>query len=106
MSNDDDKIGGVKNLKEADAIKKAQAVGEVSEVEKTQATDKVVKVRGAKTKTTRVISAKEREKLFSMINEEADKMFESGALPKGQKEVVTSAVKQVIDASIIDDEEE
>lgn len=105
MSNDDDKIGGVKNLKEADAVKKAEAVNEVSEVEKTEASEKVIKVRSAKTKNTRVISAKEREKLFTMINEEADKMFESGALPKGQKEIVSKAVKQVIDASIIDDED-
>lgn len=104
-SSDDEKVGGVKNLKNAEAVKKAGGVSEVDSVDKTAATERVVKTRPSKLQGTRVITSAEREKLFSMITEEADKMFESGVLPKEQKSIVETAVKQVIDASIIEEED-
>lgn len=55
---------------------------------------------------TRPMTAAEREHLFKLIHEEADKMFGPNGLPESQRHTVESAVKMAIDASIVEDEQE
>ena len=52
------------------------------------------------------ISAEQREQLFQMIDEEADKLFGKGGLPEEKKSSIKGAVRMVIDAGIVDEEEE
>ena len=55
---------------------------------------------------TRPMTAAEREHLFNLIHEEADKMFGPNGLPESQRHTVESAVKMAIDASIVEEEDE
>ena len=99
------KVGGPKSpgTKETTSVQPTKSVG----------AGKVGNIKGAegKTKASRVsnptqfLSAADREKLFKMINEEADKMFGPDGLPESNREVVEEAVKMAIDAGIVEEEE-
>ena len=52
------------------------------------------------------MTPQEREHLFSLINEEADKLFGPDGLPESQRETVEGAVRMAVDAAIIDEDEE
>ena len=99
----DKKIGGVKSAKVTTGIEGTQQVGEVSKVKKA-AQVSAVKGAGA-VKGARVdnqLSSADRDQIFDMIGEEAEKLFGKSK----QREVVENAVKMAIDAGIIDEEEE
>ena len=55
---------------------------------------------------TRPMTAAEREHLFRLIHEEADKLFGPNGLPEAQRNQVEQAVRMTIDASIIEEDEE
>ena len=48
---------------------------------------------------TRPMTAEERNHLFRLIHEEADKMFGSNGLPESQRETLEGAVRMTIDAT-------
>ena len=50
------------------------------------------------------ITPKQRDQLFKMVDEEADKMFGPEGLPESKKEAVKGAVKMVIDAGVVEEE--
>lgn len=77
-------------------------ISQTKEVNKTQQTGKSKRVR----RMTRPMTASEREHLFNLIHEEADKMFGPNGLPEAQRNTVESAVKMAIDASIIEENED
>lgn len=99
----DKKIEGVKSTREAEKVSGAETVGGVTKVKGAEGVAGVGGVAGvSKRRATKVMSAAERMQIFSMINEEAEKLF--GDLPEDKKKVVTDAVKMAISTGIIEEE--
>lgn len=102
----DKKIGRVDITKQSADVDKADAVGGISSI---QSTTGVGAVGGAsqigKRKGTRTMTLAEREQLFNMINEEADKLFSTGSPLASQKDMLKKAVKMAVDSGLIDEEE-
>lgn len=53
---------------------------------------------------TRPMTAAEREHLFSLVKEEAERLFGEDGLPKEKRETVETAVKMALDAAIPEEE--
>lgn len=51
------------------------------------------------------ISPAQREAIFEIVQEEADKLFKNGAIAPEKRKQVEDAVKMAIDAGILDEEE-
>ena len=107
------KIGKKKSIKGVDTTKATKNVDEasaISEIGGIKALSGVGKVAKSgviqRSQITQNISASERDKLFRMINEETDKLCNDGTISPKSREVVENAVKMVVDAAIIDDEED
>src|SRR5690606_6082665 len=104
---DDGKVGAVKRTTSTTNVQGADEVGSVSGVKPTSAAGGV---RGAgavgKRRATRIMSSAEREHLFRLINEEADKLFADSTISEEKKQVLKSAVKMAVDAGIVTEEEE
>jgi hypothetical protein len=98
---------GIKRISGTGSTKGVQRTEGVSEVDKVEKTSGVKKVSGvSKVSETSKVSAirfEQRDKLFSMISEEAQKLAAQGIIPKSQREVVEKAVQMVIDAALLDD---
>lgn len=103
----DKKIGRVDLTRESGDVDKAGAVGSVTSIKGATGVGGVGKAGGVtKRKGTRVMSMAEREQLFAMINEEADKLFADGSPLAAQKDMLKQAVKMAVDSGLIDDEED
>jgi hypothetical protein len=104
--------------KDNDDVKRVSATGSTKGVKATSGVDEIDKVAGAS--AVKGVSAvhgvkgasgvssirfEQREKLFSMISEEASKLAAQGIIPNNQREVVERAVQMVIDATLLDQEE-
>lgn len=99
----DKKIGSVQSTDETTRVKGADTVGSVDKVKGATAVGGVGSVGAVgKRKATKVMSLAEREQLFNMINEEADKLFKD--MPEERRKVVSDAVKMAVDSGIVDDE--
>jgi hypothetical protein len=55
-------------------------------------------------KATRTMTVDEREEIFRLIREEADRMLDSGEIPQGKRKTVESAVRMAVDAAIVDED--
>ena len=103
MANDEDK-----KIKGIGATTRASEVEKLKEVDRVKAAGAVSGVKGASgiasRRATTIMTAAEREKFFRMIEEEADKLAESGAIPKRDKAVVSKAVKMAIDSGVLDED--
>jgi hypothetical protein len=111
MSKKKDKIGSskvsqVKKNKELSGVEKAGGVSEVESVQKAGGVKGVGKAGDSKRRPTRTMTSQEREKLFGMIKEEAEKLFKDSGLPPEQREIIENAVKIAVDSSLIDEEGE
>ena len=104
---DDTKIGGVKSAKVTTGVESTEAVGNVGGVKAATSVGGVGRA-GAigKQRGTRSMSFEEREQLFKMINEEADKMFKNSGMSKDKQQMVAEAVKIAVDSGLIDDEQD
>ncbi len=107
------KLGGVKQASLTQGVQRTDAVNEaesVKGIKSVTATSGVGSVKGAggigKNRPTRIMTLEEREALLKTINEEADRLFDSGVLPKGKKEIITKAVKMAVDAGLLANEDE
>lgn len=110
-----DKIGGNDNKKKVGEVSETSSTKEVQKSQAIQTIGKTASVGSVggvggvgaigKRGSTRLMSASEREELFKMITEEADKLFAKSGLPAEQREAIEEAVKMTIDASLVDDEE-
>ena len=96
------KVGDIKSKQ----IEETRKTGAVKQVGKTSAIDNVKAVSGNARGSTRVMTAAEREKLFKMVNEEAEKLFGDSGIPQSQRQAIEDAVKYTLDAAIIDDNED
>ncbi|MCB0345635.1 MAG: hypothetical protein KDD66_10995 [Bdellovibrionales bacterium] len=83
---------------------KAVQTGKVSDVSDVRGAEKQAKSSRVR-RPTRPMTAEEREHLFKLIHEEADKMFGANGLPQSQRATVENAVKQTVDASIVEDDD-
>ena len=102
---DDDKkkIGGVDASKSAKGVRATESVSEVERVRATSAVKGVSGVSGVgKAGAIGAMSFEQRERLLSIVTQETDKLVSQGAIPKSQREVVETAVKMAIDASLLE----
>lgn len=102
----DKKIGGVQSTTETKSIGATTGVEGVGGVKSISGIGGV----GASSKigrrrTTKILSAADREHLFKMINEEAEKLFGASGMSSSERNVLADAVKMSIDAGIVEDEE-
>lgn len=101
---------GIKGVSASDATKGVKATHSVSEVEKVKGASAVKGVSGVsgvkQASGVGSIRFEQREKLFSMIAEEAQKLAAQGIIPKNQREVVEKAVQMVIDAALLDHQDD
>src|SRR5262245_44907125 len=79
--------------KEVDPIKAAE-IREVNRVGAVAGTAGAGRVRQA----TRPMTAEERAKLLAMVDEETEKLFASGTLPRERKETLARAVKITLES--------
>jgi hypothetical protein len=102
----DKKVGKVSITTQASEIERTGAVDEVTAIKSATAVGAVGKSGGVgKRSGTRSMTLAERQQLFSMINEEADKIFAEGTPLAKQKDMLKQAVKMAVDAGIVDDDD-
>ena len=102
----DKKIGRVDVTKQTADIEKTGAVDQVSSVKGASSIGSVGRAGGiSKRGGTRTMTLAEREQLFSIINEEADKLFSDGSPLAGQKNMLKKAVEMAVDSGLVDDDE-
>lgn len=103
---DDGKIGAVKGTTGTKGVQGAEEVGSVSGVKPASAVGGVRGAGAVKRRPTRLMSSAERDNLFRMIDEEADKLFADSNISEEKKQVLKSAVRMAVDAGIpVEDEE-
>jgi hypothetical protein len=102
-SDDKKKIGGVGSSQATKGVKGAEGVSEIERVKGTTAVKGVTGVTGVgRAGAIGAMSFEQREKLLSIVSQEAEKLASQGAIPKGQRELVEAAVKMAIDGSLIE----
>jgi len=101
----DKKIGGIEGTKVTTAVEGTDVVGGVAGVKATTGVGGIQSA-GAigKRRHTRSMTLAEREQLFQMINEEAEKLFGEGGMSDSQRTVVKNAVRMAVDAGLLDDD--
>ncbi len=75
---------------------KVGTVGQVAPAEKQRRASSIAAV-------TTSLSARQREQLLQMVDEEAEKIFGADSLPESKKESVKGAVKMAIAASTVEE---
>ena len=106
----DKKIGAVKSSSVGSTSETSQVKGaeQVRGIGKVQATSGVGSVKGAgaigKRRPTRVMTLAEREQFFKMIDEEAEQLVASGAIPAAKRELVKSAVKMAVESGLVEED--
>lgn len=97
------KVGAVSASHTTKSVSKTEAVADVDKVKATSAVGRVSGVKGVgATSGIGKISLEQRDKLMSIVTEEAAKLAAQGVIPKSQREIVEQAVKMVIDASLVE----
>lgn len=101
---DKDKNKKVGAVEKASSTKRVKPTERVSDVEKVQGASAVERVSGVKgvggVSSIGRISLEQRDRLMTIVTEEAAKLAAQGVIPKSQREIVEQAVKMVIDASL------
>ena len=97
---DDKKIGAVGSSQSTKGVKATENVSEVDKVKGAASVPGVSRVSGAG--PLGAITLEQRERLMTLVSEEAEKLAAQGVIPKSQREIVEQAVKMVIDASLIE----
>ncbi len=100
---DDKKIGAVGSSQSTKGVKSTESVSEVDKVKgasSVRGVSGVSRVGGAG--ALGAITLEQRDRLMSLVAEEADKLAAQGVIPKSQREIVEQAVKMVIEASLIE----
>ena len=102
----DKKVSTVGSTTEASSVQGTEGVSSISGIRATSGIQGIGSA-GAlgRRRATRLMTAAERQQLFNMINEEADKLASEGILPKKQKDAVSQAVKMAVDAGIVDNDD-
>jgi hypothetical protein len=106
MAKDKDKekkVGAIGASDSTKGVRSTEAVSDVDKVKATSAVGKVSAVSGiGAAGAVGKISLEQRDKLMTIVSEEAAKLAAQGVIPKSQKEIVEQAVKMAIDASLLE----
>ena len=104
---DKDGVGKISRTGATKGVKATEAVSEVERIKGTEAIKGVSAISRVQA-TTGVNSIRfdQREKLLSMVSQEAEKLAAQGLIPKSQREVVEKAVQMVIDAALVEKTDE
>jgi len=103
--NDDDKkkVGAISSSTGTKGVRGTDAVHEVEKVKGTAAVGGVSNVSGVgKAAAIGAMSFEQRERLLSIVSQEAEKLAAQGVIPKNQRAIVEQAVRMVIDASLLE----
>lgn len=104
---DSKKTKGITSTEGTGRIRKTTGVAGVKGVAKASAIKGVSSVSAAgKASITTPLDFAKRDKYFSMITEEAEKLVKEGVIPKSSQEVIQRAVQMAIDASLLDPDDE
>ena len=106
MSTDenDKRIKGIDKARKSTSIKQVESVEDVAGVQKTGRVGSVGRSTAATgTGAAKQMSFEDREKLLSMVEEEAKKIFGKSNIPESKKAVIKRAVEMAIDAAIVPD---
>ena len=107
MSKDKKKgVDGIKGTRGSKSIERTKAVADVKGVKKVKKVSKVAAASGiTKAQAASAITKANLGKIYSMIEEEASKLF-SDATPESEKRlIVEEAVKMAIQAAALEEEE-
>ncbi|MCB0321731.1 MAG: hypothetical protein KDD60_12465 [Bdellovibrionales bacterium] len=108
MAENDEKKKGVKAIDKArksTAIHQVDAVEDVKGVQKTEGVGKVQRSTTAGVGgEERALRYEDRERLLSLVDEEATKLLGKSSLPKKQKQIIQEAVRMAIDAALVQSE--
>ena len=103
IDNKDKKVSGIGKTNNLDQIHKSESIAHVNKTGKVGA---VNAISGTSRTPTREMSFQEREELLRMVGEEAEKLFSKSKIPASQREAIEMAVKQTIDAALIEEQED
>jgi hypothetical protein len=97
----DKKVGKVGASDSTKGVRSTEAVSDVDKVKATSAVGRVSAVSGVGgAGAIGRITLDQRDRLMSIVSEEAAKLAAQGVIPNNQREIVEQAVKMVIDASL------
>jgi hypothetical protein len=100
---DDKTIQGITGGSATKGVKATSSVSEVEKVKGASAIRSVSAVSGVRGSSgVSSISFEQREKLLTMVTEEAEKLAAQGLIPKNQRDVVEQAVRMIIDSALIE----
>jgi hypothetical protein len=103
---DDKKVGSIRSSGSTKGVKATESLSEIDKVKGALGVQGVSGVSGVgKTGAVGAISSEQREKLMTIVTEEAQRLAAQGIISKSQREVVEQAVKMAIDASLIEAQE-
>lgn len=116
----DKKISGVRSTKQTKNVEETRGVQGSSGVQGTEGIGSVGGIKGASSVGSvagagrvrsskgagQVITTRQKEKLFAVIREEADKLTNDGIIPRGKKQIIESAVMMALETALVDDEED
>lgn len=102
----DTRISGVTSTERTKSVDQADAVGGVDAVKPAGSVGRVERTGAVRRRgVTRVMSSAEREELFRIVNEEAEKLFSESEMSQEKKKAVASAVKMAIDLGMAGEDE-
>ena len=97
----DKKVGKIGASDSTKGVKSTEAISDVDKVKATSAVGRVTAVSGVGAAgAIGRITLDQRDRLMSIVSEEAAKLAAQGVIPQNQREIVEQAVKMVIDASL------
>jgi hypothetical protein len=97
----DKKVGKIGASDSTKGVTSTEAVSDVDKVKATSAVGRVTAVSGVGAAgAIGRITLDQRDRLMSIVSEEAAKLAAQGVIPPNQREIVEQAVKMVIDASL------
>lgn len=99
----DNSVGGVGGLKSTRGVKETDAVKSVEGISATGGVGAVSRATSSGRRSTRLMTLEEREKLFALIDEEANKLLASGKIPESKRQLVKEAVKMAVDSGLVDE---
>lgn len=99
IDSNDKKIKGINKTDALNSVRKSEAI---SQVNKTSKVGAVTGVSGTNRMPTREMSFQERNELLQMVEQEAEKLFSNSKIPQAQREAIELAVKQTIDAALVE----
>ncbi len=103
----ENKVGKVGASQSTKGVKSTEAVSDVDKVKATSAVGRVSAVSGVGAAgAIGKITLDQRDRLMSIVSEEAAKLAAQGVIPHNQREIVEQAVKMVIDASLEENSDE